>query len=208
MPPDKPIVNRSEPKRKPTNSRFGAKHLKIDFRPALTTMPHEQRTVHTQNFHPCRLESGLGHPQLFCLSILGSIPAVICGHMALSRIKRSDGALTGQGLAIGGLVTGYIGIVLAVVMIPLMLAIAIPNFVKARQTAQTHSCINHLVQIDGAKNQWAQDKHKQPTDIPTESDLAPYLTGGQLPKCLAGGQYKINSVGEKPTCSVPGHQLE
>jgi Domain of unknown function (DUF4190) len=42
---------------------------------------------------------------------LGSILAVIFGHVALSQIKRSMGALTGRGMAIAGLVLGYLGIV-------------------------------------------------------------------------------------------------
>jgi hypothetical protein len=41
---------------------------------------------------------------------LGSILAVIFGHVALSQIKRSMGALTGRGMAIAGLILGYLGI--------------------------------------------------------------------------------------------------
>lgn len=43
---------------------------------------------------------------LSLLAPLGSIPAIICGHMAKARIKR-DPALGGQGLATAGLVLGY-----------------------------------------------------------------------------------------------------
>ena len=41
---------------------------------------------------------------------LGSILAVIFGHVALSQIKRSMGTLSGRGMAIAGLVLGYLGI--------------------------------------------------------------------------------------------------
>jgi Domain of unknown function (DUF4190) len=41
---------------------------------------------------------------------IGSLLAVIFGHVALSQIKRSYGALTGRGMAIAGLVLGYLGI--------------------------------------------------------------------------------------------------
>jgi hypothetical protein len=41
---------------------------------------------------------------------LGSIAAVIFGHMALAQIKGSHGRQTGEGLAIAGLVLGYLGI--------------------------------------------------------------------------------------------------
>jgi competence protein ComGC len=148
----------------------------------------------------------LGILSLICFSILSAIPGVICGHMALGRIKRSNGALSGQGLAIGGLVTGYLGILLAVVTIPMMLAIAIPNFTKARNVALTNACINNLRQIDSAKQEWALENKKPATAIPTESDLASNLKSG-MPKCPAGGTYKLNAVNEAVTCSVPGHKL-
>ncbi|HEX4645606.1 MAG TPA: DUF4190 domain-containing protein [Verrucomicrobiae bacterium] len=149
----------------------------------------------------------LGILSLVCFTIFSAIPGVICGHKALSQIKRSGDAITGQGLAIGGLVTGYIGMAMALFMIPMFLAIAIPNFMKAREVAMRNACINNLREIDAAKQKWAVEKQKQTTDIPTENDLAPYLPHG-MPKCPAQGDYKINAVGVSPTCTVANHQLE
>ena len=142
-----------------------------------------------------------------CIGPLFAIPAVICGHMAYSRIKHSAGALTGEGLALGGLITGYLGIAL-IPIIGLLAAIAIPNFVKARSTAQANACIMHLRQIDGAKQLWALERKKETTDTPTPQELEAYL---KMPfsslKCPAGGVLTIKEVGEKPTCSIPSHQL-
>jgi len=47
---------------------------------------------------------------LFSWWLLGipSIIAIISGHMALTKIKRSDGKLAGDGFAITGLVLGYL----------------------------------------------------------------------------------------------------
>ena len=45
---------------------------------------------------------------------LGGIAAVICGHVARSQIAHSAGRQTGDGLAIAGLVLGYLNIALAV----------------------------------------------------------------------------------------------
>ena len=149
----------------------------------------------------------LGILSLTCFSIFSAIPGVICGHKALSRIKGSGGTMSGQGLAIGGLVTGYIGMAMAIFLVPMMLAIAIPNFVRARETAQMNACINNLRMIDGAKQQWALEQRKQPTDVPVESDVLQYLKTGQMPKCPAGGDYKINAAGEDPTCSMSKHTL-
>jgi len=149
----------------------------------------------------------LGILSLLCFSIFTAIPGVICGHKALSKIKNSDGALTGQGVAIAGLVTGYLGIAWAVIMIPLMAAIAIPNFVKARDTAIQNACINNLRQIDNAKQQWALENNKKNEDVPAVSDLTPYLKDGKLPVCPAGGVYTIGALTNSPVCSIPNHKL-
>lgn len=91
----------------------------------------------------------------------------------------------------------------------LLAAIAIPNFVKARSTAQRNTCIAHLKQIDGAKQQWAIDNKKNGADIPTKADLyglTMYLK--REPTCPNGGVYTINPVNADPTCSHgKGHTL-
>ena len=89
----------------------------------------------------------LGILSLACFSIFTAIPGVICGHKALSKIKHSGGTLAGQGLAIAGLVTGYLGIVWAMIFIPMMMAIAIPNFVKARDNG-TDECLHQQPSSD------------------------------------------------------------
>ena len=149
----------------------------------------------------------LGILSLICFTIFAAIPGVICGHKALSKIKHSNGTLTGQGLAIAGLITGYLGIAWAIFVIPLMLAIAIPNFVKARQTSMHNMCINNLHQIDAAKQQWALQNGKKDDAVPTASDLTPYLMNHQMPHCIAGGVYTIGAVTNPPACSIPGHTL-
>ncbi len=42
---------------------------------------------------------------------LGSVLAVIFGHVALSQIKKSGNVQGGKGLAVAGLVLGYLGVV-------------------------------------------------------------------------------------------------
>ncbi len=145
---------------------------------------------------------------IFCIGPLFAIPAVICGHIAYSRIKRSGGALAGDGLALAGLITGYITIALGIVVIPFLAAIAIPNFVKARDTAQKNQCINNLRIIDGAKQQWALEHGKSAEDTPTAADLDPYIPGGFAHlHCPREGEYTIGQVNEAPTCSIPSHVL-
>lgn len=144
---------------------------------------------------------------LLCIGPFFAIPGVICGHLAHSRIKRSGGTLEGHGLALGGLITGYVVIALSVVAIPMMAAIAIPNFVKARSTAQRNACINNLRQIDAAKEQWSLEEKKDAGAIPTEADLKSYFGEDGLPMCPAKGSYTLKPLGELPVCSIPEHVL-
>jgi len=40
------------------------------------------------------------------------------------------------------------------------LVIAIPNFIRARNTPARNACVNNLRQINGAKQQWALENQK------------------------------------------------
>ena len=99
-------------------------------------------------------------------------------------------------------------IMIVVAIIGLLAAIAIPNFVKARTTAQKNACINNLRQIDGAKEQWALENKKVGTDAPVATDL--YGTDKYIkttPSCPANGTYTLNDMTTKPTCSLSDHTL-
>lgn len=53
----------------------------------------------------------------FCGAFLTAIPAIVCGHVAWSAIKKSGGALHGKGIAIAGLILGYVAIPIAVLQV-------------------------------------------------------------------------------------------
>ncbi len=44
---------------------------------------------------------------LFFIPLLLAIPAVICGHLGHSAVKRGNGAVTGRGIALTGMALGY-----------------------------------------------------------------------------------------------------
>lgn len=50
---------------------------------------------------------------VFLVPLVASVVAVVTGHMARGEIRRSMGAMDGDGLAIAGLVTGYAMLALA-----------------------------------------------------------------------------------------------
>lgn len=69
----------------------------------------------------------LGILSLLMGGILTAIPAVICGHIAKSKIKKDPENLEGEGQALAGLIMGYITIGLsAVVTLAILAAVAIP----------------------------------------------------------------------------------
>src|SRR5262245_44081910 len=60
--------------------------------------------------------SGLAIASLVCgcVPVIGSIPGIICGHLARKRIQ-SDPALLGKGMALAGLIASYITLTGAIV---------------------------------------------------------------------------------------------
>jgi hypothetical protein len=55
---------------------------------------------------------------LFCfVSIISSAVAIICGHVALASIRRPENRLTGKGLAIAGLVLGYLTMIASIALL-------------------------------------------------------------------------------------------
>jgi type IV pilus assembly protein PilA len=82
-----------------------------------------------------------------------AILAVIFGHLSLSEIKRSAGRLTGKGMAITGLVFGYLG--LAFIPILIIAAIAIPNLLRARLAANEASAASSVREVNMAEVRYA-----------------------------------------------------
>lgn len=101
-------------------------------------------------------------------------------------------------------------IMIVVAIIGLLAAIAIPNFVKARQTAQRNACISNLRQIDGAKETWALENRVAPGAAVTEdgpTGVNSYIKGNARPICPAGGEYRYGTLDAKPECTIPGHAI-
>ena len=98
-------------------------------------------------------------------------------------------------------------IMIVVAIIGLLAAIAIPNFVKARETAQQNACIANLKQIQGAIQVWALDTGGASTATPSATGvLSDYIK--KWPVC-AGASYAIPAVSADPACpnTTGGHTL-
>jgi prepilin-type N-terminal cleavage/methylation domain-containing protein len=94
-------------------------------------------------------------------------------------------------------------IMIVVAIIGLLAAIAIPNFIKAREASQRNACIANMKQMDGAIATWALETKATTSTVVGLTDIA----GGtdkmirDTPVCPAGGTYTFVNVGTKPACS-------
>ena len=102
-------------------------------------------------------------------------------------------------------------ILIVVVLLILLVLVAMPDFVNRGYRTHAQMCISNLRIIDAAKSQWALETHKQKTDIPTGSDIQPFLglgSSGELPCCpndssqTLDTSYLLHDVGTKPTCKI------
>ena len=96
-----------------------------------------------------------------------------------------------------------IEIMIVVLIIAILLAIAIPNFLRARETSRAKSCKANLRQVETAKEQWAMDNKKGATDTPAMADLTPtYIKS--TPACPSAGAYTVGDMSTRPICAPYG----
>jgi len=79
-----------------------------------------------------------------CLSFITGIPAIILGHISWSKIRRSAGRLKGEGMALTGLILGY----LSLPFILIVAAIAIPNLLRSRMSANEAAAMSTVRTIN------------------------------------------------------------
>src|SRR5258708_12017269 len=70
----------------------------------------------------------LGILSVTVLCGIAGIPAIILGNLGLSKIKKSNGQLKGEGLALPGLIMGYSRFFLNLLFLP---AIPVPNLLRS-----------------------------------------------------------------------------
>jgi type II secretory pathway pseudopilin PulG len=99
----------------------------------------------------------LGVLSLTCFWILTGIPAIILGHISRSDIRKSLGQLKGEGMALAGLIMGYISVA-ALPVILIVATIAIPGLLRARQDANESAAIATLKSINAAEISYLSTK--------------------------------------------------
>ena len=130
--------------------------------------------------------------------VFPAIAAVICGHVARSKIRKSPGMIRGNGVAMAGLVLGYVYIVL----IPVLIGLSLPNAFKERNQAMASACVSNMRYIQEAVQKYTNDRQIDPTEI---SQLVPDYINYE-PRCPAERDKPYELVSGKPVC--PAAQLD
>ncbi len=108
----------------------------------------------------------------FCTTIT-AIPGLILGIVGLQRVKRSGGTLTGRGMAIAGIVTSAI----VLVLVPMQAAMLLPALARARESARRAVCMSNLKQIGLGCKMWAQDHDGEyPSSLALEDLYPDYIS--------------------------------
>lgn len=124
-----------------------------------------------------RRKSGLATASLICgivglVTCLPSIPAVITGHLALADIKKSSGQVDGAGSAKTGLILGYIGICLSLVIlgVSIIAGLTAPMVIRQRDKADHTRIINHTRQVGLALEEYKTEQSSSGKPYPSDLD--------------------------------------
>ncbi|MEO8376394.1 MAG: prepilin-type N-terminal cleavage/methylation domain-containing protein [Candidatus Sumerlaeota bacterium] len=93
-------------------------------------------------------------------------------------------------------------IMIVVAIIGILIAIAVPSFLRAREISRRNACQENQSKIDGAKQQWALEQNKPADAEPTWDELtgnSNYIR--KSPVCPSSGSYVIGAINEDPSCS-------
>jgi hypothetical protein len=95
------------------------------------------------------------------LPIIGSFAAIVCGHIARSNIRNSRGTLTGDGMAVAGLILGYGELVLfgLIMIVAVLLGIALPVFSEVQLKGSETKLLSNAKQVATACHLYALDHH-------------------------------------------------
>ena len=120
--------------------------------------------------------SGLAIGSLVCgilfFFLPSAIAAIVMGHISRAEIRRSGGRKTGDGMALAGLVLGYIGVAV-IPFILIIAAIAIPNLLRSRMAANEASAVATLHTLNAACIKYSEIYGRFPPGLVNLGPAAP-----------------------------------
>jgi len=116
---------------------------------------------------------------------------VLCMKVSLKSQARAKAGFT------------LVELVITITIVGLLVAIGIPNYMRARDNSCLNLIYSNLRQIENAKSQWAVDNHKKTGDDVTDmAQLSGYLRGGTVHDAIRE-TYVPNPVGTPAEANLP-----
>jgi type IV pilus assembly protein PilA len=143
---------------------------------------------------------GVGGAVIGVLIPLAWIPtALICGIVALRRTSKAPHEYGGKGMAIAGIVLSG----LTILLVPIVAAIAIPNLLAARRSANEGAALSSIRTLSGA-----EATYQATTGAGSCGDLQALADAGLIDKTLATGEksgYRFTVTVQPPTFTTPAN---
>jgi hypothetical protein len=137
---------------------------------------------------------------------IGSILAVIFGHVALSQIKNSQGGQRGRGMAIAGVVLGYVGIATLAALIVVVATVGIDSDPTAAD------CRSDALELSVAENAYhvARGTYATETQLVAEGYLDEVTDLHDVVLLGGGADYRILATSEctNPRIALAGHSSQ
>lgn len=97
-----------------------------------------------------------------------------------------------------------IEVMIVVMVIGILMAIAVPNWIRARERSRTESCYANMREIEHAKQRFAIENKLSGTAPVSAAEIAPEFLKNAMPLCPSAGTYTIGTVDATPSCSIHG----
>ena len=130
-------------------------------------MTHQPPTNLPQQVPPAT--SGLAIASMICgivsffVWIIGSLAAIICGHIALSKIKKSGSQLQGKGMALAGVICGYLTLAIGVTVLTVSIVTPFMMHKQAKERATTDT--QNAIEIHRLLKEYERDHGQFPATL-------------------------------------------
>jgi hypothetical protein len=136
------------------------------------------------------------------LTIFAGIPAVVLGHLSRASVRRSQGRLKGNGLALAGLIMGYASLALLPVLLSTLMAI--PHLFRGRIAENETSALNTLRSINYAATTYHVEHNTYPPTLQELGSASLFPLDNAVTSFGTQGGYRFTY---KPSSSGSGYIL-
>jgi hypothetical protein len=144
----------------------------------------------------------LGVLSIMVLTIFAGIPAVVLGHLSRASVRRSQGRLKGNGLAMAGLIMGYASLALLPILLSTLMAI--PHLFRGRIAENETSALNTLRSINYAATTYHVEHNIYPPTLQELGSASLFPLDNAVTSFGTQGGYRFTY---KPSSSGSGYVL-